>query len=478
MIRRSLALRLASWYCGVLLVLGAGFAAYTAIGFTRYVDATSRRTLMGRAEEIWNFARPLLGDRAALAASIRNRFEPEGQNHFIRISVDDAVLYRSGPPVQGTFDPGRIPLPRPRAAGRLIHEAGLYVVAEEFKLPDGRAAVVESGHPDAVLRDARRGLETSLMIALPVFLTIAATGGWVLVQHALGPVSQMIIAAEALSFNSPEKRLPLLGALEPIASLGQSLNRMLDQLDNAYQHVGQFSAEIAHELRTPLTIIHGELELIQRTAELPDYLRSSLGGVLQETAHLAHIVESLITLSRMGSFWGKQAHLPVDLRELIVETVEQMRLLAEDKAVALECEAADAVLVMADRTRLKQVLSESRRQCRQIYSDGRAGDRVFKHLGDDRRHDRRRQWHWHCIGTSCAHFRALISRRRCERRRRRAWSRHREIYLRGAWRQNRSDERARIRHDVPRGAAARAGRLIGVPIDQCHRPRRRVMREF
>ena len=356
MIRRSLALRLASWYCGVLLVLGAGFAAYTAIGFTRYVDATSCRTLMGRAEEIWNFARPLLGDRAALAASIRNRFEPEGQNHFIRISVDDAVLYRSGPPVQGTFDPGRIPLPRPRAAGRLIHEAGLYVVAEEFKLPDGRAAVVESGHPDAVLRDARRGLETSLMIALPVFLTIAATGGWVLVQHALGPVSQMIIAAEALSFNSPEKRLPLLGALEPIASLGQSLNRMLDQLDNAYQHVGQFSAEIAHELRTPLTIIHGELELIQRTAELPDYLRSSLGGVLQETAHLAHIVESLITLSRMGSFWGKQAHLPVDLRELIVETVEQMRLLAEDKAVALECEAADAVLVMADRTRLKQVL--------------------------------------------------------------------------------------------------------------------------
>ncbi len=356
MIRRSLTFRLAAWYCGVLLVLGAGFGVYTAVGFTRYVDATSRRTLAGRADEVWALARPLLGDRAPLAAAIRNRFEPEGQNRFIRLSLAGTVLYRSGPPVEGMFDPGRVPPPRPGATGRLIHEAGLDIVAEKFALSDGRVAIVESGHPDVVLRDARRGLETSLIIALPVFLTIAAAGGWMLVRRALAPVSQMIAAAEALSFNSPEKRLPLHGALEPIARLGQSLNRMLDRLDNAYQHVSQFSAETAHELRTPLTIIQGELELIQRAAELPDHLRAPLAAVLQETMDLAHIVESLITLSRMGSFWGKQAHLPVDLQELAAETVEQMRLLAEDKAVALDCAAAGAVVVMADRTRLKQVL--------------------------------------------------------------------------------------------------------------------------
>ena len=58
----------------------------------------------------------------------------------------------------------------------------------------------------------------------------------------------------------------------------------------------------------------------------------------------------------MGSFWGKQVHLPVDLRELTTETVEQMHLLAEDKNVVLECAAGDAVTIMADRNRLKQVL--------------------------------------------------------------------------------------------------------------------------
>jgi signal transduction histidine kinase len=356
MIARSLTFRLAAWYCGVLLVLGAAFAIYTAAGFTRYMHATSQRTLEGRAEEIWAFARPLLDDRAALAAAIRNRFEPEGQNRFIRISVDGTVVYRSGPPVEATFDPGQVPVPRTATAEGLKHEGGLYIIAKAFLLPDGRVAIVESGHPDRVLRDARRGMETLLIVALPMFLAVATLGGWVLARRALAPVSQMIAAAEALSFNSPDKRLPLAGALEPIASLGQSLNRMLDRLESAYQHVGQFSAEAAHELRTPLAIVRGELELIQRSAELPQQFRAAFAAVLQEAVRLAHIVESLSTLARMGSFWGKQAHLPVDLQELASETVEQMRLLAEDKAVTLRCTAGGAAMVMGDRNRLKQVL--------------------------------------------------------------------------------------------------------------------------
>ena len=356
MIRRSLTFRLVFWYCSLLLVLGAGFSVYTVMGFTRYADATTRRTLAGRAEEVWRLAEPHLGDRAALAAAIESRFEPEDQSRFIRLSVGGVVLYASGPPAEADFDPGQIPPPRPGVAGRMIHEAGANVVAQDFALPDGTVAIVESGRPDAILREMRRGLETSLIVALPLLLGIAGAGGWMLVRQALAPVSNMVVAAEALSFNSPEKRLPLRGTLEPIGLLGQSLNRMLDRLESAYQHVSQFSADTAHELRTPLTIIQGELELIQAAAELPEHFRAALAAVLQETTRLGRIVESLITLSRMGSFWGKQVHLPVDLRAVTAETVEQMHLLAEDKDVVLECAAGDAVTIMADRNRLKQVL--------------------------------------------------------------------------------------------------------------------------
>lgn len=354
MIGRSLVFRLVAWYCGLLLVLGAGFAGYTALGFTRYVDASSRRTLLDRADELWILARPLIGDPAALAAAIERRFAPEAQDRFIRLSLDGRLLYRSGPPAGGGFDPAA--LPPVASLGALVRVPGLHVVARRFALPDGRTVLIESGHPDTVLREAQRGLETSLLVALPLFLVIAAAGGWVLVRRALAPVRAMIEAAEALSFNSPDKRLPLRGTLEPITALGQSLNRLLERLDNAYQHVARFSAEAAHELRTPLTIIHGEIELIQSTAELPEPLHQALAAALQEITRLGRIVEGLITLSRMDSIWGKQAHLAVDLQALAGETVEQMRLLAEDKAVALDCTPSPALTVMGDRNRLKQVL--------------------------------------------------------------------------------------------------------------------------
>ena len=353
--RQSLTFRLVAWYCALLLVLGAGFGAYTTLGFTRYIDETSRQTLAGRINEIWRVAEPLLDDPPHLVDTIKHRFEPESRNRLIRISLDGRVLYVSDRPVDGDFDPARIGPPGD-ATGALRHEPACYVVAQGYTLPDGRQAIVEAGLPDTVIRQARRGLTTSLLVALPIFLTIAACGGFVLVHRVLAPVSRMIAAAEALSFNSPAKRLPLDGTLEPIASLGQSLNRMLDRLDNAYQHVSQFSAETAHELRTPMAIVHGELELIQAADDLPEHLRRSLAGVLQETTRLGHIVESLITIARMGSIWGKQAHLPTDLQALAGETVEHMRLLAEDKGVALTCPEGADVTVPADRNRLKQVL--------------------------------------------------------------------------------------------------------------------------
>lgn len=354
--RQSLTFRLVAWYCALLLVLGVGFGAYTTLGFTRYIDETSRQTLSGRIAEIWRAAEPLLDDPPLLVDTIRHRFEPESRNRLIRISLDGTVLYVSDRPVDGDFDPARIGPPPQDASGALRHEPACYVVAQGYTLPDGRRAIVEAGLPDTVIREARRGLTTSLLVALPIFLIVAACGGFVLVRRVLAPVSRMIAATEALSFNSPETRLPLDGTLEPITSLGQSLNRMLDRLDSAYQHVSQFSAETAHELRTPMAIVHGELELIQAADDLPEHLRRALSGVLQETNRLGHIVEGLITIARMGSIWGKQAHLPTDLQALADETVEHMRLLAEDKGVALACAESGAAIVPGDRNRLKQVL--------------------------------------------------------------------------------------------------------------------------
>jgi signal transduction histidine kinase len=216
--------------------------------------------------------------------------------------------------------------------------------------------VIDNGQSYLLALQVEKKMAVSMLIGLPILLIVAALTGYVLMRSALRPVETMINAAEAYTFNDRHNRLPLVGAEPRIEALGKALNRMLDRLDNAYQHVSRFSADAAHELRTPLTIIRGELELIMTNGSVPPDLARSIGNAMEEMTRLSGIVESLITLSRMGSLWGKHQHAMVDVTALASETVEQMNLLAEEKNIALVCAASLPVLVAGDRRLLKQVL--------------------------------------------------------------------------------------------------------------------------
>jgi signal transduction histidine kinase len=352
---RSLTFRLVAWYCGLLLVVGGVFGVYTYEGFTSHLRAVMRDTLSARAQDAADLARPLLHDSVALAIEIDARFEPEAHDRYMSISIDDKVLYVSGPPAAHLFDPGRLTTMRHTdSALRSLGNLWLYTRVEH--LPGPHLLIVETGQLDALPNAAQRGLIATLLSALPVLLAIAAYGGYRLVRRALAPVAGMINAAEALTFNTPSKRLPAAGTGDVIDELSRTLNRMLERLDSAYQHANKFSADAAHELRTPLAIMHGQLEFVASRQDLPDEVASATEDALNENIRLGQIVENLIAMTLIDGVGGKRTHLPVELAALAVETIEQMRLLAEEKRITLSCQEGERVVTLADRSRLKQVV--------------------------------------------------------------------------------------------------------------------------
>lgn len=62
-----------------------------------------------------------------------------------------------------------------------------------------------------------------------------------------------------------------------------------------------FIANASHELRTPLTVVCGYLEMIQEDATLPDHLRQAVEAAGQQARQMQHIIEDLLTLSRLES---------------------------------------------------------------------------------------------------------------------------------------------------------------------------------
>jgi heavy metal sensor kinase len=354
MILRSVTSRLVFSYCLLLVALGGGFLLFTVLSFQHYTRQTITENLAARSQEIWNTAEGLLDQPDRLADVIVRRFAPQSQDRFIRIRRGDRVLYRSDDPVERDFSAAAVPFSDRPGGAHMV--GGLLLYSRNFEESGGGNVTVDNGQSYQFADAVQRRLAASLLVGLPVLILLAALAGYMLMRRALTPVEVMINAAERYTFNDPHNRLPLVGAEPRIEALGLALNRMLDRLDNAYSHVSRFSADAAHELRTPLTIIRGELELVATRAQSSSDLDRAVSNALEEMTRLSGIVDSLITLSRMESLWGKRAHASIDLNAMAIETIDQMNLMAVEKQITLQKPSPVPAVVAGDRERLKQVV--------------------------------------------------------------------------------------------------------------------------
>lgn len=350
---RSVTARLVFFYCLLLALLGGAFMAYTIFSFRHYARDTLTSPIPVRIQVIWNIAQSSLDDPARLK-ELMNRFATEAQDRFLRIRRGTQILYISGDPADHSFTASQIPLEAPGPPHAL---GNLLLSTQAFSVANGGTITIDSGQSYSLVQSLENQLAELVFAGLTVLLLLTALAGFVLMQGALKPVEEMIKAAEAYSFSDPQKRLPLIGTDPRLEALGLALNRMLDRLDAAYVHVSRFSADAAHELRTPLTIIRGELELVMNEAKASPDLERAISNALEEMNRLSTMVDSLITLSRMESLWGRHTQPRIALLPLAEETMEQMNLLAEEKNIALHGPDGDpAVAVTGDRDRLKQVL--------------------------------------------------------------------------------------------------------------------------
>jgi signal transduction histidine kinase len=131
---------------------------------------------------------------------------------------------------------------------------------------------------------------------------------------------------------------------------------MISRLEDALAHNQRFSADVSHELRTPLTILRGEFEHMVQLPLLPPAVLDTIGSAIEEIDRLSKIVDSLLDISKIDSGGAHIKRAPVDLSLIAASTVEQMRLLAEEKHISVFCTQRGPVVVLGDDVRLKQVL--------------------------------------------------------------------------------------------------------------------------
>jgi signal transduction histidine kinase len=118
----------------------------------------------------------------------------------------------------------------------------------------------------------------------------------------------------------------------------------------------EFISLVSHELRTPLTSIRGYLELLLDDSRLDDEQQGFLGIIDRNSNRLLGLVSDLLMLTQIEA-GGLQFDLgPVDLEEVLRESIETATPSAEAGGVELGLTIARLPAIRGHRLRLAQVL--------------------------------------------------------------------------------------------------------------------------
>ena len=361
---RSLRFRITAWYAGLLAGALLVFGASVYLGLERYLYWNLQRTLGAECRTIGTQLLTQHPFKRAdwLETEIDEAYAPGVNGHFIRVIQEGVgVLYLSGAPKDGAFDPSRVPLPNGEEKNRarkirLGEGRQLLIETLQFTAPDGSKFVIESGVPYHQIEVVLHGLLVTFGVYMPFIISLAVVSGYWLMRRSLQPVDEITKRAEGITSTNLSERLPVIRTGDELERLSVSLNRMIERLDQAFQHINRFSADASHELRTPLTILQLELEEIAQSHRLNPPLTDQIGSALEETHRMSHIVENLLVISRLDAGEVKMDKTRLDLGHLAASTAEQMRLLAEEKSILLRSNVATGIFVEGDRSRLQQVI--------------------------------------------------------------------------------------------------------------------------
>jgi two-component system sensor histidine kinase VicK len=121
----------------------------------------------------------------------------------------------------------------------------------------------------------------------------------------------------------------------------------------------EFVANVSHELRTPLTNVRSYAEtLLDGGEDIPrDTADSFLGIIIKETDRMTHIVQDLLTLSRLDAGNAELILNRFSFREAIESVCQANALAAQRHGHQLTCDiGGDLPLITGDRSRLEQVM--------------------------------------------------------------------------------------------------------------------------
>ena len=200
-----------------------------------------------------------------------------------------------------------------------------------------------------------RDVVIALLLTLPLIGLMVFAGGLWLGQKAVAPVAKLSEAAERISVENLDERLPLPLADDEIARLTLVLNDTFTRLQRSYETTARFSADASHQLKTPVAVLRSGLESLLDHQPLDDAGRDEVENLLGHVRRLTSLIEDLLLLARTDARKLLLQRETFDLSELVELALDDLVTLL-DQRVEVEQSLERLVLVNGDRRHLAMIV--------------------------------------------------------------------------------------------------------------------------
>jgi signal transduction histidine kinase len=132
-----------------------------------------------------------------------------------------------------------------------------------------------------------------------------------------------------------------------------TFNQLLNNLENSFSKITDFSNNASHELKTPLTVIRGEIEVALKHNRKPQEYKDILKNILEESISIQKMIEQLFFLAKKDMTELTSDFNEIYLDEVLTDTILQIEKFALTKDTNIKIKKIIPVTIHANETLLK-----------------------------------------------------------------------------------------------------------------------------
>lgn len=181
-------------------------------------------------------------------------------------------------------------------------------------------------------------------VALPLFILLAAAGGYMIVRRSFRPLDQISATASAISeAKDLSRRIGLPPGKDEFSRLAETFDSLFERLERSFEAESQFTADASHELRTPVSIIRGACEYGMKYDETAEERKETLEMIHRQTVKMSELITQLLSMTRLEQGTELPEMAELDLTALAESVVEEMAAdYGEERLRYVSEESADA----------------------------------------------------------------------------------------------------------------------------------------